>query len=58
MQNLYRNPVLMITESGRHDVTLKISACVAVNTLVEIQGKRSSLAQLMAFEVTAMLQAS
>ena len=37
---------------------LKISACVAVNALVEIQGKRSSVAQLMAFEVTAMLQAS
>jgi len=45
-------------ELSRQDVTLKISACVAVNTLVEIQGKRSSLAQLMAFEVTAMLQAS
>jgi hypothetical protein len=48
----------MITESGRQDFTIKISACVAVNALLEMQGKRSSLAQLMAFEVTVMLQAS
>ena len=45
----------MITELGRQDVSSKSRHVLLVNALVEIQGKRSSLAQLMAFEITAML---